>query len=214
MGSCFRNRIYDCPIVTDVWNQKSSHGSNHNNTWWVSDGTWFLKDWSSPIKVEFLEWTEHESSYSCNKVKILLTFSSITLAVAQLGVGSKGPPHVAAALAIKISNRPSVFVISETTRAISSSLDKSAAMEVAVPLIPGSLLSRSTAWFRPWAPSAFRDTSITFFAPANRKAVAECSPRPREPTYVNSCGWTVDEELTPCYQSNLPIESKQFIKRW
>lgn len=108
-------------------------------------------------------------------------FKSKTLETAQSGVGSNGPPHVAAAFATRMSIRSSARSRS-TSCSISGGLDRSAAYPTAVPDEPAREFNFFTAWLKPCGPSAFRATRMTFFAPASKNAVAVCKPRPRDPS--------------------------------
>lgn len=124
-------------------------------------------------------------SYSRVRWNMLRTFRSRTFVTAQSGVGSKAPPHVAAAFATRISTRFSAFKRS-TSLSISESFERSAAYPVARPEQPGKALSLSTACLNPSGPSSFRAIITTFSAPASRSAVAVCSPRPRDPVHFVS----------------------------
>lgn len=115
---------------------------------------------------------------------MLRTFKSSTLVTAQSGVGSKAPPHVAAAFATRMSTRCSAFNRS-TSLSMSEGFERSAAYPIAVPE-QGKALSLSTACLNPSGPSAFRATITTFSAPARSSAVAVCSPRPRDPVHFLS----------------------------
>lgn len=115
---------------------------------------------------------------NCTILKTPRTFRSSILADDQSGVVSNGPPHVAPALATKMSIWSVCCLTASTNLATSSRFPTSAAMPTAWPLMPESAFSRLTAWSMPCSPPALRAVTMTSLAPWRRKAVAACSPRP------------------------------------
>jgi hypothetical protein len=129
-------------------------------------------------------------TYNLARLKTPLTFKSKTFCVLESGVGSKGPPHVAPALQIRMSRCPAVSFTLSTSTWISSVFATLAEIPTALPLMPGSLFSFSTAWLIPCSPSSFRAVMKTMSAPESRNAVAVCKPRPRDPMW-----WSISTKL-------------------
>ena len=155
---------------------------------------------------------------NCTILKTPRTFRSSILADDQSGVVSNGPPHVAPALATKMSIWSVCCLTASTNLATSSRFPTSAAMPTAWPLMPESAFSRLTAWSMPCSPPALRAVTMTSLAPWRRKAVAACSPRPREPG-----NGSVEILLTPfpcahCLTSgdncNLPLKPEEILEVW
>jgi hypothetical protein len=136
------------------------------------------------------------------------TFKSKTFWLAQSGLASNGPPHVAPAFAIWMSILSSVSQIWEMRVSIEEVRETSADIPIARPQIPGRALRLETAWSRP---SCLRAVMITFFAPASRNAVAVCRPRPRDPV-ISQFLWSVIVNcmFTSCDQCDFAIQAEEF----
>lgn len=113
---------------------------------------------------------------------MLLTLRSSTLLMEASGVVSRGPPHVAPALATKMCTSQVMASISFASRWTSENLDRSQAIVETLPRQPGTVeWSAPSADNKPCGPSSFLATRITRSAPACRNAVAVWRPMPREP---------------------------------
>jgi len=124
----------------------------------------------------------------------------MTLANALSGCLSNGAPHVAPALAKRISTWSVCLLTSATSLSTSLDFARSAGTEIALPLKPGSLFSASHASSHAFA---LRDVIKILEQPAcaslhlvNRwrkgtckysaYPAAECRPRPREPPVMTA----------------------------
>lgn len=169
-----------------MWDRCTGCGRNDDDTRWVFPRTGLLQKRREPaedvVSVEMR--LRSMLTYSLAKLKTPLTFRSRTFWLDESGVGSNGPPQVAPALHTRISRRPSVSCTCFTSRAISSVLATLAAIPTASP-DTGSLFSFSIAWSMPCSPAFLRADTMTFFAPARRKAVAVCRPRPLDPGEIH-----------------------------
>jgi hypothetical protein len=146
------------------------------------------------------------------------TFRSKILAEDQSGVVSKGPPHVAPALATKMSTWSVCCLTAPTSFATSSRLPTSAGMPTAQPWMPERAFSRLTAWSIPCSLPALRAVTMTSLAPCRRNAVAAWSPRPREPGYASisyvSASCLESHNLTTRDNGDLPVQPKYILEVW
>lgn len=172
-------------MLSHVRDRCASCGGNDDDTRRILSRARLLQERREPAGaiVSFDTSMSSILTYSLAKLKTPLTFRSNTFWLDESGVGSKGPPQVAPALHTRISSRPSVSCTCFTSRVISSVLATLAAIPTACP-DTGNPFSFSIAWSMPWGPAFLRADTITFFAPARRKAVAVCKPRPLDPNEI------------------------------